>query len=670
VSNPFIPIQTAEIDWQDNLPFSIQYDDVYYSSASGIEQSLYVFIEGNDLINRWTSLPGNKSETFNIGETGFGTGLNFLLTWKLWEEYAPKSWTLHYFSCEKHPLSLKDLAKCLALWPQLNEQAQQLIKNYPILTPGYHQLSFCNGKVNLTLMLGDAFDCFEQLLICGDSRLEAELRTSYIDAWFLDGFAPAKNEHMWSDSLIKVIAMLSKKGSTLASYTAASKVKSNLCQYGFMVEKKKGFAPKRHRISAYFVQTMLERVARRHTPWHVSTAIKHHTKSAIIIGAGLAGCFTAYSLAKRGWRITLIDELDGVGKWGSANQRAVLFPKLSAYKSPLTQFMLSSFLYAARVYQSLLKNGAIGELNGSLLLACNEKERLAHASLHNWLIHYPELGQLVGMQQASELAGLSLAHTGLFIPLSGWINSPALCQFLASTQGITLVTNSPVNQLVFNNDKWIVNDLKTEVLILANGNKMNQFNQTDHLPLKSIRGQMTVISSTQKSSDLRIPLSGEGHVLPAINGVHSLGATFDSGLNVPQITCQDDESNMGKLKQLASEAIWSDEIVAQWAGMRAATPDYLPLVGNVANAQQFVSLFSGLESNSKRWIAQSGSCYPGLYACAGFGSRGLTTIPLCSEWLAAAINNEISSLPRNLQQAISPARFLRRDIIRGLYSNR
>ncbi|VEB37393.1 FAD dependent oxidoreductase [Legionella cherrii] len=147
--------------------------------------------------------------------------------------------------------------------------------------------------------------------------------------------------------------------------------------------------------------------------------------------------------------------------------------------------------------------------------------------------------------------------------------------------------------------------------------------------------------------------------------MHQLGATYELKSAESQIKSQDDRINLAKLKQLAPEIIWSDEVSNHWAGVRASTPDYLPLVGKIADAEQFLHQFAQLETNAKRWIAQSGPYYPGLYACAGFGSRGLTTIPLCAEWLASVINNEISCLPRNLQQALSPARFLRKNIIRG-----
>lgn len=171
-------------------------------------------------------MPLDEPTKFTIAETGFGIGINFLVVWRLWEQYAPKSSQLHFISCEKHPLSIDDLIKSLSFWPQLKVEAQQLIENYPVLTPGYHHLSFCDGRISLTLMLGDALECYEQLLICGEPNLETQLRTAFIDAWFLDGFAPSKNKSMWSEALIKVIAMLSKeKTTTLATYSAAGSVR-------------------------------------------------------------------------------------------------------------------------------------------------------------------------------------------------------------------------------------------------------------------------------------------------------------------------------------------------------------------------------------------------------------------------------------------------------------
>lgn len=662
MSNPFVPIETAALDWSQGLPSSIQYQDVYYAQQGGIEQSLYVFLEGNRIKERCLALPSQEESIFTVGETGFGTGLNFLLTWQLWEQHAPKRARLHYVSCDKHPLSLNDLTTCLAQWPQLKKYSDLLIQHYPILTPGYHSISFNEGQIQLTLMLGDAWDCFEQALICGESKLEAELRTAFVDAWYLDGFSPKRNDTMWSEPLIKVISMLSKPGTTLATYTAASKVKSLLKQYGFELVKTKGFGGKRHMISGRFAASTA-RLKLRITPWHYAPPLPKE-KKAVIIGAGLAGCFMAYSLSKRGWDITLIDEHKALAEGASANQQAVLFPKLSAYKSPLTQLMLDGFLYAHQFYSALLDEEDLGELKGAFILAHNKREQATQNSVNDWLQTYPELGQLLSQDQASDVLGIPVENGGLFLPLSGWINSPALCRALIARSKVRVRTQCRVEELTERPNGWSVGGIDTPIVILCNGYQTAQFSQSKHLPIKPIRGQMTVIKATSGSRNLSIPLCGDGHVLPAIANKHHIGATY--GLDNASLVMNDsdDEDNKAKLKQLSTQTQWSDEVIDHWAGVRATTPDYLPLVGPIARADLFVEQFASLATNSKRWIAQAGPYYPGLYVCAGFGSRGLTTIPLCAEWLATYLNNEWSCLPRSLIQSLAPARFLRKKIVR------
>lgn len=647
MSHPFIPIKTADLAWRENL---------LNSAVNRIDQCINVFIDGNNLTRRWMELPQDLPSQFNVAEIGFGSGLNFLTAWHLWEQHAPQLAQLHFVSCEKHPLSPNDLLLSLKNWPELAHQAQDLIESYPILTPGFHHLSFANGRVRLTLMLGDAYECYEQLLMCKEVKLEAKLRLSFIDAWFLDGFAAAHNKETWTNPLFQVIAMLSKEQTTLACDMTTESIKSSLIQAGFHLEDSA-------MIRAKFNHST-QGTKQKHTPWHVASASHYQTKKAVIVGAGLAGCFTAHSLAKRGWNVTLIEEQAQVGMGASANQRAVLFPKFSAHSSPLSQLMLQSYLYAIQVYKTILNQHAIGELKGCLLLAHNDKETRAQQQLAYWLSDYPQLAVLVDELKASELTGLPINKTGLFIPSSGWINSPVLCELLIDNERIELIANTSVNSLERCDNSWIINGIETPVLILANGHKLREFEETKELSVKSVRGQMTAIKPTPQSMGLKIPLCGEGHVLPLVNGSHYLGATFRLEEQL-DIDSEDDALNLAKLGQLAHESVWSDEVVSSWAGIRATTPDYLPLVGQIPDEHAFKQVFAALKTDSNRWIPSAGSYYPGLYACAGFGSRGLTTIPLCAEWLAASINNELSFLPRDLIQALSPARFLRRSIIRG-----
>lgn len=658
------PISTAEITWLDGKPYAVSFDDIYFSSEGGLGEAQHVFVDGNQLIKRWQALSHEHEQHFVIAETGFGTGRNFLLAWMLWKKYAPISATLHYFSCEKYPLSRQDLSICLALWPELKEQATSLLAVYPPLIPGFHFLQFNEGAINLTLMLGDALDCYQELLVCGDVLVEKRLRETHVDAWFLDGFSPVKNPSMWSQQLFTTIGMLSKRDTTLATSTTAGVVKKGLRAAGFKVNKQVGFGCKRDMIVGcfdYLPPTHSERC----TPWHVAPSSVVKVKKALVLGAGLAGCFTANALARRGWSVVLLDAHQGVGCGASGNQQAILFPYLSPFATPLSKFMLTSYLYAVRRYTQLLSQSPVGQLSGLLLLAYNHKQSISQDHLiRRWLAYYPELGVPVNAAEASVIAGVLLQSGGLFIPDSGWFDSPALCQLLSQTQGIHWEGNTPVTTLAYDGQEWHANDHHAEVLVIANGYHANMFKETKHLPIKAVRGQMTMMSTNEQSRLLNVPMCADGHMTPACDGIHGLGATYSPGDMSNDCSVEDDRKNLSKLDNFLTDVACSREVVGHWAGVRAATNDYLPLVGPVAKEELFGQQFSSLASDSKRWLPFPGVFHQGLYVCAGFGSRGLTTVPLSAEWLAATINKEPSCLSRTMMQSISPARFLRRDIIR------
>jgi len=664
VSSSFEAIKTAEIRWCDDTPYSRDFDDIYSSKDNGLVEAHHVFIQGNQIIERWQALAQDQTDAFVIAETGFGTGLNFLLTWSLWKKYSPPQTKLHYISCEKYPLKRQDLTQCLTLWPELQQEAQALLSSYPVLTPGFHFMQFEKDRVSLTLMLGDVLNCFEELLLCGEPALEKRLREVYVDAWFLDGFSPTKNPQMWSEALFSTMSLLSKPKTTVATYTAAGIVKQGLRAVGFNVDKKKGHGLKKDMVVGEFVQ-FTARHTKRHTPWSVSIPKKIKSKHALVLGAGLAGCFTAHALAHRGWSVTLLDANNSLAEGASGISQALLYPKVTRYRSPLNTFMLTAYLFAYRTYKNLLTQWPVGELLGILQLAYNEKEAYSQKHLTEWLACYPELGRLVTPEETSVLAGIDIMSPGLYIDKSGWLDCPLLCQYLATAAQVELISNTTIDVLRYEDAEWHVNEYSAEVLVIANGEQATMFQQTKHIPLKKIRGQMTWINNRGSSSAMKIPVCADIHILPARKGRHLLGATYHSDNSDLECYESDDQRNLSKLSTISTAVDWSKKVSGHWSGIRAATPDYLPLVGPVAKAEAFLQCYQGLMSNAKRWIPEATDYYPGLYLCAGFGSRGLTTIPLSAEWLAALINKEPSMLPRTMIESISPSRFLRRDIIRG-----
>ncbi|QRN03732.1 bifunctional tRNA (5-methylaminomethyl-2-thiouridine)(34)-methyltransferase MnmD/FAD-dependent 5-carboxymethylaminomethyl-2-thiouridine(34) oxidoreductase MnmC [Legionella sp. MW5194] len=665
LSSPFTVIQTADLTWREGLPYSPAFDDVYFSREDGFAEKQYVFIEGNRLKERIARLHAQENPLFTIAETGFGTGLNFLLTWQFWQRHAPENARLFYFSCEKFPLKKDDLEACLQLWPPLQAVSQQLLDEYPVLTPGFHRLSFEQGRIHLILMLGEVQHCFDELLLSGDRELDRAFSHTAVDAWYLDGFSPGKNERMWTHSLFQTMALLSRPGTTVATYSAAAQVKTGLEASGFILTKKAGYGKKRHMLTAELAEARQSK-RRRQTPWFYTPGLTGQ-KKAIIVGAGLAGCFCAHALSRRGWQVQLFDEGPQAASGASGNERAVVYPRLSAYRSPLTEFMLAAFLYAQAFYKQIVGVTIEGDMQGILQLACTARELKAQQSMQDWLLAYPQLAMPMSAAAASELAGLQVAFSGLFIPLSGWLNSRELCHYLLQqSPQVQWFGQTTVTDLQAEGGQWHVNGQTGDVVIITSGFRANQFVQTASLPIKPIGGQISFVQAQENSARLTLPLCGEGHVLPAKNNLHALGATYH--LNQQRVLCRPDDDwvNVQKISPMACELQFHrDAVASSWAGVRGATPDYLPLVGAVPVEERFLECYADLGIHAERWINRPPPVYPGLYVCAGFGSRGLTTIPLSAEWLAGQISGEPGFFSRSMMKAVSPSRFLLRRIIRS-----
>jgi tRNA U34 5-methylaminomethyl-2-thiouridine-forming methyltransferase MnmC len=228
----------ANIEWRDGQPYASEFQDVYFSTDNGLLETDYVFLQGNHLAKRWLDA---AFQTFNIAETGFGTGLNFLCAAKYWLEIAPQHAKLHFISVEKYPLSMQEITTALNLWPQLNTLIEPFLAQYEHLISGTKNIYLYNNRVQLSLLIGDATECFGQI-------------NDKIDAWFLDGFAPSKNPDMWHTALFQQMARLSKPNTTFATFTSAGDVRRGLINAGFKVSKQTGFGKKREMLTGRFIE--------------------------------------------------------------------------------------------------------------------------------------------------------------------------------------------------------------------------------------------------------------------------------------------------------------------------------------------------------------------------------------------------------------------------------
>ncbi len=213
--------QTAKLEWRDGVPIAQNFDDPYFSLDDGLAETRHVFLEGNDL-------PARFGGDFHIAELGFGTGLNLLVTWDAWVQ-ADRPGNLHFTSFEAFPMAIPDMATALVQFPTLAGYAAKLLAGW---TPDAGMVTL---DTNLTLRV-----------ITGDARQTLPAWEGHADAWYLDGFSPAKNPELWEPDLLQAVADHTKTGGTAATYSAAGHIRRSLSEAGFTVTRHPGYGRKRH----------------------------------------------------------------------------------------------------------------------------------------------------------------------------------------------------------------------------------------------------------------------------------------------------------------------------------------------------------------------------------------------------------------------------------------
>ncbi|CAH0990527.1 tRNA 5-methylaminomethyl-2-thiouridine biosynthesis bifunctional protein MnmC [Sinobacterium norvegicum] len=665
----------------DGTPVSTMYDDFYFSTDNGYQESQYTFLEGNQLAERWQQLKHQQRGNFVIAEAGFGSGLNFLAAAELWLKTAPEHWQLHFISSEKHPLSKADLTAALALWPSLSTLSQALINNYPPLVPGIHCIPLFNGRIHLQLGFGDSSEIFEQF---SDTDFAASIgrRRRAVDAWFLDGFSPAKNPDMWRDDVFSAIALLSQPGTTLATFTAASQVRKQLSRHGFTVSKRRGYGVKREMLTASMDAAHCRWpaiTAKARAPWYLSPPQSEPIagQQVTVIGAGIAGMQTAYSLANRGIDVTVLEAKSEPASVASGNPQGILYTRLSPGQGELSQFAMLSYIYATNQYKQLFAKNSLqsprdGQLCGTLQLAFNAKELRQAEKIADSFSHQDDLVQFQSADQASLTAGTTCEHGGLFYPASGWLHPKSACLALSQHPRIKVITETRVSQLEHTGSQWQLHcqgqqSRQADTVVIATAEFIQQFAQTERLPVKPIRGQITKFNSSNHSEKLSCVVCHEGYLTPSLNHSHTIGASFNQDDDSTILNPRDHLSNIAKLQQAMpsfSAGIDFQQPLSGRAGFRCTTPDYLPIVGPVADYQQSKTTLQPLAKNAKARLPISANFYPNLYINIGHGSRGLTSTPLCGELIASYICHSPSPISWQLSRALNPARFLVRAICR------
>lgn len=686
-------LRQANVKWDEQgQPKSEKFDDFYFNTDSGIDESRYVFINPSQLKKRWQ----NTNGSFTILETGFGTGLNFILTWLEWIEFqsnkqnqsnenkqkdnvtdqrAQVSNHLHFISIEKYPLDKDQITQALSLFPQLSHLTDQLIGEYPLLIKGFHSLQFKDQNLSLTLIFDDVSAALPQL-------------NGPVDTWYLDGFSPAKNPDMWADSLYSSMARLSRAGTSLATFTAAGDVRRGLTASGFKLNKVTGFGVKREMMHGEFIQSQgpLQNPLDQIKPW-LAPAAKTISHIAII-GAGIAGCTTAYALARRGIKVTIIDQ-HGIATEASGNPQGAMYAKLAAGEATHSDIYVQGYLQSLRWLHQQLEPGDGWDNCGLIQLASTEKEaKRQQKFIEN--THYPkQLLHSLTTEEACNISGLSMSNGGLFFPEAGWVSPQRLCQKLVEHPLIDLQKKT-ITALVNKNDQWELKSTDNTIespasyshVVIACANQSKKLLPDCYLPTKSIRGQLTYLDKNEcdektfgdnKTINLKTVLCGKGYIAPAHNGKYCLGASYNIKDDETEMRISDQQKNFDYLNDFGEEfqqlhiklTQEQKDILPGRTGFRCTTPDYLPMAGPLIDETAFDNDFTVIRKNLARYPRQAAKFHSGLYLNIGHGSRGLTSAPLCAELITAYICQENFPIATDHAEALLPARFFIREMVRN-----
>ncbi|WP_201568780.1 FAD-dependent 5-carboxymethylaminomethyl-2-thiouridine(34) oxidoreductase MnmC [Psychrobacter sp. JCM 18900] len=666
-------ITPAKIDWQTDdtgnmVPVSGEFGDVYFSHADGLAETRHVFLEHNQLPERLVHLA--PKQCFTIAELGFGTGLNLLATWQLWRqlrETNPQLATarLHFITTEKFPIPLADLTQILALWgeraPELMAFIEPLLAAYPPLIAGCHRLSFSHDNLTVDIWLGDAAESLSKLALDRSSQ-----HTPYIDAWFLDGFAPSCNSTLWADSIFAQMQRLSCPHTTAATYSCAGIVKRGLREHGFQIKKVRGFGRKREMLTALMIDADSSDITsddkscdnKSHEAKQQTTySTFDHT---VVIGAGVSGLLTAWSLANRGITVILLDKSAPLAG-ASGNPRALLAPKMTPIHHVDEHLHTIGYLHSSRLYRGLnqtavqLNTAPVLELTGALDL-------LIKANIGTEQIaDYPdEMATTLSHEQAQITSGLKEQDLSenLYLPQSGLVNPQALKNIIL-THPLIHFQQLEVNKIneteqqvriegIDENHNSII--ITADNIVICAAYESHKLDQRV-FDCRKIRGQLSWFTPTpeQYAKLPKIPLKYSGYCArfnaqsgdDELNTVVAdkpyllLGASFIRNDTNTDIRPEEHQISRDKLINAIPEMAFiipADTSLWQGrAGIRTQTPDYHPIVGQLANSQR-------------------------IWTMSAMGAKGYALAPICAEALADMMLGSFAPLSETMLARLSPNR--------------
>lgn len=690
-------MKSARVVLKGGIPFNPEFDDIYFNADDAIGQSEYVFNSVFDEI--W-----NKKGEFNVLETGFGAGLNFLCAFK---RFKNSDKFLNFVSIEKAPIAKEDLAKIYANFSELADVSGELLDAYPPLIHGVHRLNLA-PNVTLTLCFGDVAEVLDEL-------------SFNADAVFMDGFAPAKNEAMWSEQVCAKIANLCALGAAVCTYSASGALKRALQNSGFKVNLLKGYGKKREMLRAKFTG---ERQAEGEI-WfsRFDPAARIVPKTALVIGGGVAGCVCAFKLRERGLDVTIAEKRGDIALNGSGNHCGILMPLITKPTVNLGRMHMNAFLQAARFYERNLGAEEI-EFCGATDYAYEQKT----------LERFYEWREFDADNGVFELKFEDEPYASAFIFNGAKARPRKMCK--AASTGIKTLLNCEFTGFEVLEGGAVRAHFKdgqsidADVLVLAIGSESMELFADYDIRLSSVRGQVTHIAPAVWTS---APFSAKGYVCPPAEGVQVIGATYDRNLFLDEPRSSDDEKNLADVAEFLGDKFAENErlnlnigrdgdaenadrlevnkggvnlskimdlpaktadspaqtnsasnltapknnlniaaqipqnirIVGSKVGYRSYSGDRFPLIGRLYDEDFYKDTYKSL-----LWTKSKSNPHPkyvpNVYVSTAHGSRGLCTAVLGAELIRDLIFDRPLCIEKSLFDELHLARFLVRKLKKGL----
>ncbi len=627
--------------------FSNEYQDCYFQTSAPIDEIHHVFINGNQLTQLWDECHSRGQSIVIIGETGFGTGLNFIVTWALWREWRQQNsdacLKLHFVSVEFAPLTKSDLEHVYTAFPQYKDLVSQLLAAWPPSWQGCHYRQLPDG-VTLSLLFGDGVDMLSE-------------HHFLADCWFLDGFAPSRNHRMWSSELYTQLALHSKPNTRLATFTAAGHVRRGLEEVGFKVERLAGFNKRHMSVARFKPQDAAGNNA--------SEMMNAKKKRVAIIGAGYAGLHLAANLNDSNLSVDLFDQSEPMSG-ASGNYAHLLYLKPRRKQNEFNHFFEQAYGFAVAHYQ---QNSSDAVLHTGCLHLIDPRDHWDQTSLaevwpENWV-------ELVSADKAAALSGIPFQQSCLWMPKACIIRPEYwAAETLKQLTHVQLFAHHKLIQCHYDH-AWHLEfesaeskSIKTSQydyviwaagagnieLLLQHGNKClgPHPEKPSHwrYPLRPIAGQSSLLDIKQAKqhwpcSSLKTALSGSVYITPDIDGLQSLGSRFYPDQFAGEVCQEDHAANIKDLCDGLDQSLDVEDItpfiVEGTSATRVQSSDYLPMVGEIFKEQG-----------------------PGLFILSGFGAKGTITAPFTAQILANILNPGAPIASDHIIKMLNPDRFAQR----------